>query len=332
MSRFAFASRQARRPFRGLLSGPGLVSTLARTIARSSAAVKVPTAENRPQERPLHACLIRSPSSMSGAATSSSAATSATRSSPMPIMASSCSVGRPGAGDPAAVVVQDDPGPAAGRKRGGGRGGADDRTARAVLRVAQWRGDPHGSRDGAGSSALGLAETDLRCGPQMPDDPEAATATAIAAVMRPSQVHNNCSGKHTGFLTLTKHLARGAGVHRPRPPGAEGRPRGVRGRDRRSLSRLRDRRLLGPELRHDRLAVLPRRWRAIAAARRRAMPGRAPRSACVTRDDRHIPSWWRAKGGPAPNSCGRWTGAPRSRPGRRASSSRSCPSGGSASR
>lgn len=52
---------------------------------------------------------------------------------------------------------------------------------------------------------LGLGDGDLRCGPQMPDDRPAREAL-IKADAAPCQIHNNCSGKHTGFLTLSKHL------------------------------------------------------------------------------------------------------------------------------
>ena len=55
---------------------------------------------------------------------------------------------------------------------------------------------------------LGLAESDLRCGPQEPDD-RAARDGLIRAFETPCQIHNNCSGKHSGFLTLTKHLKGG---------------------------------------------------------------------------------------------------------------------------
>lgn len=51
-------------------------------------------------------------------------------------------------------------------------------------------------------------EAALRCGPQMPSDPDARTAM-IKTDTSPCQIHNNCSGKHSGFLTLTKHLGAG---------------------------------------------------------------------------------------------------------------------------
>ena len=56
--------------------------------------------------------------------------------------------------------------------------------------------------------SLGMGEDDLRCGPQWPDD-RPAQAELIKADARPCQVHNNCSGKHCGFLMLNKHLGGG---------------------------------------------------------------------------------------------------------------------------
>ena len=55
---------------------------------------------------------------------------------------------------------------------------------------------------------LGLNDADLRCGPQMPDDP-LSHAALIKKDRSPCQWHNNCSGKHSGFLTVTKHLGAG---------------------------------------------------------------------------------------------------------------------------
>lgn len=52
---------------------------------------------------------------------------------------------------------------------------------------------------------LGLGEADLECGPHAPIDRPAADAL-IRVGMRPSRVHNNCSGKHAGFLTVARHL------------------------------------------------------------------------------------------------------------------------------
>jgi L-asparaginase II len=51
-------------------------------------------------------------------------------------------------------------------------------------------------------------EAALRCGPQEPNDRE-ARESLIRAHQPPCQMHNNCSGKHSGFLTLAKHLGAG---------------------------------------------------------------------------------------------------------------------------
>lgn len=52
---------------------------------------------------------------------------------------------------------------------------------------------------------LGLGEGDLRCGTQIPDD-RAAREDLIRCNCPPDQRHHNCSGKHSGFLTLNRHL------------------------------------------------------------------------------------------------------------------------------
>ncbi|WP_210529423.1 asparaginase [Rubellimicrobium arenae] len=66
----------------------------------------------------------------------------------------------------------------------------------------------HTARVEAWLSELGLGEADLRCGPHMPSDRPTAEAL-VRAGERPCQIHNNCSGKHAGFLTLTRHLGAG---------------------------------------------------------------------------------------------------------------------------
>ena len=63
--------------------------------------------------------------------------------------------------------------------------------------VESWLGD------------LGLTDGDLRCGAHEPFDREARDSL-IRAGEAPRQAHNNCSGKHTGFLTLAKRLGAGA--------------------------------------------------------------------------------------------------------------------------
>ncbi|WP_341368225.1 asparaginase [Yoonia sp. BS5-3] len=55
---------------------------------------------------------------------------------------------------------------------------------------------------------LGLSDDDLRCGPQLPSDLDARNGL-IRADEKPCQIHNNCSGKHAGFLMLNKHIKGG---------------------------------------------------------------------------------------------------------------------------
>src|SRR5262249_30959338 len=61
-------------------------------------------------------------------------------------------------------------------------------------------------------------ESDLACGPHLPINEQAAHAM-IREGRKPCRVHNNCSGKHTGFLTLARHLAVStSGYERPDHP------------------------------------------------------------------------------------------------------------------
>lgn len=66
----------------------------------------------------------------------------------------------------------------------------------------------HTERVQAWLSDLGLQDADFRCGPQEPADLEARDAL-IRAYETPCQVHNNCSGKHAGFLTLSQYMGAG---------------------------------------------------------------------------------------------------------------------------
>lgn len=58
-------------------------------------------------------------------------------------------------------------------------------------------------------AALGLGESDLRCGAHEPFD-RAERNRLIQSDSRPCQLHNNCSGKHAGFVTLNRHIKGGA--------------------------------------------------------------------------------------------------------------------------
>ncbi len=66
-------------------------------------------------------------------------------------------------------------------------------------------------------SDLGLAEPDLRCGAHMPYDTGAAQDLIVTS-SPPCQIHNNCSGKHSGFLTLNRHLKSGPDYVEPDHP------------------------------------------------------------------------------------------------------------------
>lgn len=66
----------------------------------------------------------------------------------------------------------------------------------------------HTDRVNAWLRQLGLGDDDFRCGPQEPDD-RPARVELIKTDSSPCQVHNNCSGKHAGFLTLSQHLGAG---------------------------------------------------------------------------------------------------------------------------
>ena len=66
-------------------------------------------------------------------------------------------------------------------------------------------------------AAIGATEDDYRCGPQMPDD-RAAREALIRAGEAPGQIHNNCSGKHAGFLALGRHMGAGPDYVDPTHP------------------------------------------------------------------------------------------------------------------
>jgi L-asparaginase II len=63
----------------------------------------------------------------------------------------------------------------------------------------------HTARVEAWLSRIGCAEQDLACGPHLPFH-EASAHKLIREGQAPCRIHNNCSGKHTGFLTLARHL------------------------------------------------------------------------------------------------------------------------------
>lgn len=66
----------------------------------------------------------------------------------------------------------------------------------------------HIDRVGHWLDQLNLGEGDLRCGAQKPKDKD-VLHDLIKRDDSPCQIHNNCSGKHAGFLTLSQHLGAG---------------------------------------------------------------------------------------------------------------------------
>ncbi|MCA8952708.1 MAG: asparaginase [Planctomycetes bacterium] len=78
--------------------------------------------------------------------------------------------------------------------------------AEIALMVASHDGTPlHVEVAGRLLARGGLGESALRCGPHAPFDP--ATRRALLATnSSPTRLHNNCSGKHAGFLLLAQAL------------------------------------------------------------------------------------------------------------------------------
>lgn len=66
-------------------------------------------------------------------------------------------------------------------------------------------------------AGAGFAEADLLCGPQ-PSRDKALRFEMIRAGRTPGRILNNCSGKHTGFLTLARHLKAGPDYVAPDHP------------------------------------------------------------------------------------------------------------------
>ena len=74
-----------------------------------------------------------------------------------------------------------------------------------ALACASHSGEPmHTERVGAWLARLGLGEQDLACGTH-PVRHEPVAEEMIRRGEIPTRIHNNCSGKHTGFLTVARH-------------------------------------------------------------------------------------------------------------------------------
>lgn len=77
---------------------------------------------------------------------------------------------------------------------------------RLALACASHQGsDAHAAMAAEWLGEMGFAEPDLMCGAQPSSDME-TRERMIRAGEAASQLHNNCSGKHTGFLCQAKHL------------------------------------------------------------------------------------------------------------------------------
>ncbi len=75
-------------------------------------------------------------------------------------------------------------------------------TEHLALACASHQGAPlHTEKVAAWLSGMDLSESDLLCGPQPSRDRALRKADVPA-----SRIMNNCSGKHTGFLALSRHL------------------------------------------------------------------------------------------------------------------------------
>ncbi len=75
-----------------------------------------------------------------------------------------------------------------------------------ALAVASHSGEPfHVEIAARMLTKIGLSESDLRCGVHLPFN-ETESRRMTAAGEKPSQLHNNCSGKHAAMLGLAVHL------------------------------------------------------------------------------------------------------------------------------
>jgi L-asparaginase II len=74
-----------------------------------------------------------------------------------------------------------------------------------ALACASHSGEPmHTERVAAWLERIGCTEQDLACGAH-PSRVEAVAEAMIRADEKPTRIYNNCSGKHSGFLTVARH-------------------------------------------------------------------------------------------------------------------------------
>ena len=74
-----------------------------------------------------------------------------------------------------------------------------------ALACASHSGEPmHTARVAAWLTRIGCTDADLACGAH-PSRYEPVAEDMIRRGEKPTRIHNNCSGKHTGFLTVARH-------------------------------------------------------------------------------------------------------------------------------
>src|SRR5580692_11299867 len=74
-----------------------------------------------------------------------------------------------------------------------------------ALACASHSGEPmHTTRVAAWLARIGCGETDLACGAHA-SRYEPVAEDMIRRGQKPTRIFNNCSGKHTGFLTVARH-------------------------------------------------------------------------------------------------------------------------------
>ncbi len=78
--------------------------------------------------------------------------------------------------------------------------------AELALACASHNGEPrHAETVGAWLARIGCSAEDLECGAHLPYHQESLEAL-LRGGAAPSALHNNCSGKHAGFLSVARHL------------------------------------------------------------------------------------------------------------------------------
>lgn len=74
-----------------------------------------------------------------------------------------------------------------------------------ALACASHSGEPmHTTRIAAWLNQIGCSESDLACGAH-PVRYQPVWTEMVREGQQPTRIHNNCSGKHTGFLTVARH-------------------------------------------------------------------------------------------------------------------------------